>query len=198
MNVLVVGMIPSPLTPILREHGCDVSERDCPIDVGYLCNLSVDFLISYGYRHIVQKPVINYLNGKAINLHISFLPWNRGADPNLWSFLEDTPKGVTIHYIDEGLDSGGIIYQKEIFFILESETLATTYKKLNEEIVTLFRQQWPFIMTGDVLRRKQPPGGSFHLKADKKKFEYLLLENGWYTPVKKLIGKALFNRNKGL
>ncbi|MCL0081308.1 hypothetical protein M1N64_03665 [Peptococcaceae bacterium] len=44
--------------------------------------------------------------GRAINLHISFLPWNRGADPNFWSFIENAPVGVSIHYLDEGIDTG--------------------------------------------------------------------------------------------
>ena len=34
--------------------------------------------------------------GKIINLHISFLPFNRGYYPNLWSHQEGTPSGVTI------------------------------------------------------------------------------------------------------
>ncbi len=57
-----------------------------------------------------------------INLHISFLPWNRGAHPNFWSFYDDTPKGVTIHLIDEGIDTGAIIYQKEITFDRNEKT----------------------------------------------------------------------------
>ena len=44
---------------------------------------------------------------------MSYLPWNRGADPNFWSILEDTPKGVTIHIMDESIDTGDILYQKD-------------------------------------------------------------------------------------
>ena len=72
-----------------------------------------DFLISFGYRYIISEAVLNKFKPNAINLHISYLPWNRGADPNLWSFIEDTPKGVTIHEIDEGIDTGDIIFKKK-------------------------------------------------------------------------------------
>ncbi len=191
MNVLVLGKVPSPLAPILKKNGCRVIEYDAQVDIDFLRKHSLDFVVSYGYRHVVRKFILDYFREKVINLHISLLPWNRGADPNLWSFLEDTPKGITIHYMDEGLDTGDIIAQKEVFFESEGETLATTYEKLNEEIAGVFAQHWPFIMRGDAKGQKQPQGGSFHRIKDKKKFEYLLLEKGWNTPVRELIGRAL-------
>jgi len=198
MNVLVLGKIPSPLTPILKENGCRIIEYDAQVDIEFLRKHSVDFVVSYGYRHVVRKFILDYLREKVINLHISLLPLNRGADPNLWSFLEDTPKGVTIHYMDEGLDTGDIIAQKEVFFESEGETLATTYEKLNEEIAGVFAQHWPFIMRGDAKGQAQPQGGSFHRMKDKEEFEYLLLEKGWNTPARELIGRALLPSEKGV
>ena len=191
MNVLIVGLSPSPLVPIIQDSGCKVTERTEPIDVEYLRTQAIDFVVSYRYRHLIKKPVIEYLKGKIVNLHISFLPWNRGADPNLWSFLEDTPKGVSIHYVDEGLDTGDIITQKEVVLDMEYETLATTYEKLNAEIVALFKQNWLNIIHARVQRRKQTFFGSYHRLKDKKQFEYLLAKKGWNTPVKELVGKAL-------
>lgn len=46
-----------------------------------------------------------------MNLHISYLPWNKGADPNFWSCIDGTPAGVTLHHIDAGVDTGDIIAQ---------------------------------------------------------------------------------------
>ena len=197
MNVLVVGKSPSPLSHIIRDSGCKVIERVDPFDLEYIRTQAIDFVVSYGYRYLIKKPVIIYLRQQIVNLHISLLPWNRGADPNLWSFLEDTPKGVTIHYIDEGLDTGDIIAQKEMSFDVEYETLATTYAKLDAEIVELFKQNWPSIMQASVQSRKQPISGSFHRLEDKKPFEYLLAEKGWNTPVKELVGKAVLIGSKG-
>ena len=191
MNVLVVGKIPSPVTPIIQDSGGRVSEWAAPIHREYLKRNNIDFIVVYGYRHIIKKPVIEHMQGNIVNLHISLLPWNRGADPNLWSFLEDTPKGVTIHYVDEGLDTGDIIAQKELFFDDEYETLATTYEKLSEAMVDLFRQYWPKMMDGQVQGLQQPASGSFHRLKDKRRFEHLLLERGWNTPVKELVAKAL-------
>src|SRR5688500_18057136 len=71
-----------------------------------------DLIISYSYRHIIKKDVLAKYPGKFINLHIAYLPFNRGADPNLWSVIEGTPSGVTIHVIDDGIDTGPIIAQR--------------------------------------------------------------------------------------
>ena len=67
------------------------------IDLNKIKKLNVSFVVSYNYRYIIGEDVIKYMNNKIVNLHTSFLPWNRGANPNLWSFIDNTPKGVTIH-----------------------------------------------------------------------------------------------------
>ena len=60
----------------------------------------IDLVISFGYRKILNKSLLKKLVRPAINLHISYLPYNRGAHPNFWSFIDNTPKGVSIHEID--------------------------------------------------------------------------------------------------
>lgn len=191
MNVLVLSTIPSPIRSIIENYGCDCIERSEPIDVELLKKYSVDIAVSYRFRHIIKKSSIDYLNGKIINLHISLLPWNRGADPNLWSFLENTPKGVSIHYVDEGLDTGDIIAQEAVRMDIGSETLASTYEILNFEILELFKIQWPLIMGGECSRKKQPPGGTYHCLKDKETYMHLLADKGWDTRVEYLLGKAL-------
>ena len=47
-----------------------------------------DIIISFGYNTIIKKEIINIVNRPIINLHMSFLPYNRGAHPNFWSFLK--------------------------------------------------------------------------------------------------------------
>lgn len=155
-----------------------------------------DFIISFGYRHIIKEDIINNFVNKIINLHISLLPYNRGADPNLWSYLENTPKGVTIHYIDKGLDTGDIIIQKEVFDNIETDTLKTSYDRLIDEIVNLFNNNIYDIINGNIKAIPQcnnTVGGGLnvHFLKDKEMFMGLLDEKGWDTPVKGLIGKGL-------
>jgi len=149
----------------------------------------VDLVVSYGYRHILKKNVLNRFPRRIINLHISLLPFNRGADPNLWSFLEDTPKGVTIHYIAEGVDTGDVLAQQEVTFPPDA-TLRSTYEELSRATEDLFREVWPEIRSGRRRSFPQPEGGSCHRMRDRARFEHLLTQ-GWDTPVAQLTGKAL-------
>ena len=124
-----------------------------------------------------------------INLHISLLPWNKGADPNLWSFLEDTPKGVTIHLIDKKIDKGSILLQREVNMDIEHETLRSSFQKLLDAIEELFMENWEPFKAGRLKPFAQIGNGSCHRTPDKEKYRHLL-QLGWDTPVKNLIGHA--------
>jgi methionyl-tRNA formyltransferase len=108
--------------------------------------INYDFIISFGYRHIIKKEVIElFKNNNIINLHISYLPYNRGSDPNFWSIVDNTPSGVTIHLIDEKLDTGNILLQERIFFDYDIDTLESSYNKLINRITLLFLNNWELI-----------------------------------------------------
>lgn len=124
--------------------------------------LAPSFAVSFNYRHLIQEEVLDLLPGKVINLHTSLLPYNRGSAPNVFSFLKDTPKGVTIHLMDSGLDTGDILCQKELKFDEEKETFATTYDKLLEEIKQLFRENWQAIRAGELKPVRQEGEGTYH------------------------------------
>lgn len=147
----------------------------------------IDFIISYAYRRKIEMDVIERFKGRAINLHISYLPYGRGADPNLWSFLEDTPKGVTIHYLDGSIDTGNIIARDQVYFNPDdNHTLRTTYKHLSEKIENLFMRCWSDIRIGAL---ESLPQLTYHRKSNKDNYQHLLIR-GWDTPIKDLIGKA--------
>ena len=197
MNIMLLGPYGSPLKKIIQKNGDSVLEYEEKFDRGLLIKKEIDFIISYRFRHIIPKEIIDFMDGRIINLHISLLPWNRGADPNLWSFLENTPKGVTIHHLDEGVDTGDIIAQKSVSFDMKTDTLSTSYEKLNREIVILFTRKWPCIKNGRAKRLLQIGEGSFHCAKSKKKYAYLLADKEWDTPVAKLSGKALIDNQPG-
>ncbi|MDY0164434.1 formyltransferase family protein [Desulfobotulus sp.] len=179
-NILFLGPPDSPLILWLENQGENVISTTEKIDTSLILNKHIDFLISYGYRHILKKNILDLLPDKAINLHISLLPWNRGADPNFWSFAEKTPKGVSIHLLDPGLDTGDILLQKEVFFDSRKETLASSYEKLHHEIQRLFMENWLKIKTGQIKGQKQQGQGSFHRLIDKESL-FHRLPQGWET-----------------
>lgn len=188
MNILLLGPYRKDLIGFLSTFGDKVTITEAPLTGASECLCNSDFIISYGYRHILKKDILDKFLNKAINFHISLLPWNKGADPNFWSFLEDTPKGVTIHYLDYGIDTGDILAQQEVDYVPE-DTLRTSYERLSKTIEELFRKVWPNIRSGKQKSIPQPKGGTYHRLSDGAAFEYLLTK-GWDTPVADLIGKA--------
>ena len=192
MSILFLGSEKEPqlvLLDFLSNEGNTITKHEEKLNIENIVKCNYDFLISFGYRYMVRKEILDYFKGKAINLHISYLPWNKGADPNLWSILEDTPKGVTIHQMDNRLDTGNILCQKEIFFD-ENDTLNSSYEKLQNELVKLFKLNWKNIKHNKVKPIKQKGKGTYHKSCDKNYYQELLT-HGWETKVKDLIGKAV-------
>jgi len=151
------------------------------LDFLQVSDFAPDLIVSYGYRHIIPEKI--YSNFRTINLHISYLPWNRGSDPNFWSFKENTPKGVTIHEVDKGLDTGDIIFQKRVKFPKDCDTLAKTYNFLKEEIEELFINNWLSLKKADYTKKCQNlKGGTYHRSSNFKIYKDQLL-NGWETNV---------------
>lgn len=158
--------------PLLNwlEKRVDVLYYSDRVNVAMMERINPHLVVSYNYRHIITPDIIETVHGNIINMHISLLPWNRGSSPNIWSFIDDTPKGVTIHVLDEGLDTGDILLQKEIFFDEETETLKSSYERLNTEIVKLLQDHWSYIYGMKWCPHKQGPSGSVHTLKDLRRF----------------------------
>lgn len=131
----------TPLKDWLVDEGNSVTIYKYPLDAGLFASDTFDWIISFNYKYIVPKQVLDKFPGRCINLHISLLPFNGGCSPNLWSFINNTPQGVTIHYLDGGIDTGRIIIQKEVEF-KTNITLRKSYSILIDAIIRLFKLWW--------------------------------------------------------
>ena len=149
-----------------------------------------DFLVSYGYKYIVRREVLENLKCPIFNLHISYLPHNRGAHPNFWSFYDNTPTGVTIHLMDAGIDTGPIVNQRYVNFKKEDDTFAKTYDILIYEIEKLFLETADSLIMNTWKSQAQQGKGSFHYLKD-----IPLNFNGWNSIIEEEITR-LKNRNK--
>ena len=141
-KILFLGNDTSPLLKWLISVEGFVLQTSDKITTELIRSNNINFIVSYGYQYILGKDILDLLPDRAINLHVSYLPFNRGADSNFWSFVENTPKGVTIHYLDEGIDTGDVIVQERVEFDTKQETLATSYEKLQLTIQDLFKKNW--------------------------------------------------------
>jgi methionyl-tRNA formyltransferase len=174
------------LIQALVKKNCLVDHTNEKIDdiCGY------DFVVSYGYQHILKKRVIEGFGCPIFNLHISYLPYNRGAHPNFWSFYDNTPSGVTIHLIDEGIDTGFIVSQKYVNFKEDEDTFVKTYTVLINEIESLFMNCINSLLSGNWVAKKQRSVGTHHYAKN-------LPSNfsGWNSNIKQEIEKLY---NEGL
>lgn len=177
-------LIPS----FLENFGDRVFIHTDRIDLKVIEKYNADFIVSDRARYLIRDDVLNVLDKKIVNLHPSFLPYNRGYNPQFWSVVEGTPSGNTIHYIDENIDTGDIIAQQKID-LLENDTLRTFYNRHRNGMVDLFMKNWELIKTGKNPRISQPKKGTFHYKKDLDAY-YFKLPLGWDTSVS--VVKQLF------
>ena len=145
----------------LEASGYKMSLYAGKLTIELLKMFSPQLVVSYNYEHIISKDVID-LGFHMINLHISLLPWNKGTGPNIFSFFTNTPKGITIHQLSEGIDDGDIILQKEFLFNEKKETFKTTYEKLHEEIQRLLVENIDTIFSRQYVPVAQVGAGTIH------------------------------------
>lgn len=150
------------LYSFLTEKGMEVILYDKEINIDYIKKVSPDFIISFNYSYIIPEDIIVYMKEQIVNLHISYLPYNRGASPNFFSFLDDSPKGVTIHRINKELDKGEILLRKKITFDESKITFEQSYDTLICEIIKLFKENWMDIINNNIQTIKVSENGSYH------------------------------------
>jgi methionyl-tRNA formyltransferase len=128
---------------------------------------------------VVNSDFIRLFPKGCINLHPALLPHNRGRFPNIWSIVSKTPAGVTIHYIDEGIDTGDVIAQKEVP-VEVTDTGASLYRRLEIEGLELFKATWPAIQAGTASRSPQAAGsGSYHRARDVESIDEIDLQKSY-------------------
>jgi methionyl-tRNA formyltransferase len=95
-----------------------------------LRSLSPEFIIVVAYGKILKENILTIPSGGCINIHASLLPLYRGAAPIQWALINgESTTGVTTMLMDEGMDTGAILLQKELP-IENNDTSDTLAQKL--------------------------------------------------------------------
>ena len=92
----------------------DREQRDTTM-ANWLQEHGVRLVVCAGYMHLLTRPFLDRFRDRIVNVHPSLLPEFPGAgaiDDALAAGVERT--GVTVHYVDEGLDSGDVIRQEPV------------------------------------------------------------------------------------
>lgn len=100
----------------------EAGDINSPQVIEELDRLEIDFAVVFG-SSIIKEPIINLLKEKLLNMHLGLSPYYRGSGTNFWPFYykEIEYVGVTIHWLNAGIDSGKIIHQRRPQISLEDD-----------------------------------------------------------------------------
>jgi methionyl-tRNA formyltransferase len=101
-------------------------------------NICPDLIVVCGYKYIIPKEIYSIAKGGSINIHPSMLPLYRGQHVINWAIINgESETGVTLHFLEETLDSGGIIAQKSVPIYFEDNVKDVHDRIYNEACVLL-------------------------------------------------------------
>lgn len=126
-------------------------------------SLHLQYIVLAWWPYIIKKEILQLPEIGMLNFHPSLLPYNKGKNYNFWNLVEEVPFGVTIHFVDEGIDSGDIIFQKKIPVSWE-DTGKSLYEKAQTEMIQLFKENYDKLADKRyALKKQNSREGSFHL-----------------------------------
>lgn len=120
-----------------------------------------DYIISaYGLR-IFPKKILDLAQITAFNLHPSYLPDYKGRWIPSWVIINgETEHGITIHVMDEGIDTGPILFQKKLPVSLD-DTAYNLYNKIMCNFIIVFDDFFQDLVNGKISFKPMPPGGRY-------------------------------------
>ncbi len=126
-------MLPPPAKVLAEQHGITVLQPESvrsPEFFQTIAGLDPDLIVVTAYGKMISVSLLNLPPLGIINVHGSLLPKYRGAAPIQWAVINgDQQTGVTIMQVDEGMDSGDILFSVSIP-ILEDDTAGSLFEKL--------------------------------------------------------------------
>jgi len=129
-----------------------------------------DLFVSMSFNQIFKSKFINLAKYKPINCHAGKLPFYRGRNILNWALINDEKEfGITVHFVDEGIDTGDIILQKS-FQITDQDTYETLLKKSYMECANILYEVILMFKNENVKTYKQNkihPLGSYYRQRKK-------------------------------
>ena len=147
-------VLPTPVKLIAQEYNINVlTEKEMSCET--IKNFSPELSIVVSFGKVIPKDIIDLHKIGILNIHFSLLPKYRGAAPIQWTLLNgEKETGVTIFWIDEGIDTGDIFVQEKIN-VEENDDYYSLSEKLVKLGCVLLEDVIEKIMKGDIVRIKQ-------------------------------------------
>jgi len=132
--------------------------------------------ICCGFAPILPAEMLKLPLWGWVNVHRSYLPYNRGLDPLQWALVDGTPAGVTLHVMTDRVDAGPIIAQSEMPF-LPTDDFDALEARSDRLVLELFTDSWPRLRSGDVDGTPQDEDlATYHTWSDCKALRQLNLD----------------------
>lgn len=164
-------LIPPPVKECAQKYGIPVFQpRRIKDDeaVKKLREYEADIFVVAAYGQILSKEILEMPRFGCINTHASLLPKYRGAAPIQWAIVDgEEQTGVTIMQMDEGLDTGDILYTS-LVDITNEDTGESLFDKLAESGASLITEALDRIEAGDITPIKQDESKATYAKILKK------------------------------
>lgn len=157
-----------------------------PEVVKLIDDMSIDYIVSVHFPYIIPPEILSIPRVGTLNLHPAYLPYNRGWNTPTWAILDQTPYGATLHWVDEGIDSGDIALQKKLE-ILPEDTAHSLYQRVLALELEVFSEAIPLLLRDELPRIPQNEHGTSYRKADLSRIQKLELDES-YT-VREVINK---------
>lgn len=139
--------------PVMR-----LDDVNAPEVLAALTRLDIDVIVSCYFDQILQPPILALPRLGAFNIHTSLLPEHRGPMPVIQGWASDPPSlGVTVHRIDEYIDTGATLVQ-EYYVPRPGETVLQVMRVLHARGLELLSGLLPAIARGDCPSRPQSAG----------------------------------------
>ncbi|MEK6844010.1 MAG: methionyl-tRNA formyltransferase [Nanoarchaeota archaeon] len=123
--------------------------------VGFLQKTEMDFMLVAGWHHIIPEKIRRMAPKGAAGIHASLLPKYRGGAPLVWAIINgETETGVSLFYLEKGIDTGGILAQSRIPIAFEDD-IRTLYDKVNIKSVEIVIETIPKVRSGTLDVRTQ-------------------------------------------
>ena len=164
----------SPVKEVALKHNIPVFQPEkIRSDYTDILALEPDIIITCAYGQIIPKEILEYPKYGCINVHASLLPKLRGGAPIHHAIIDGYDKtGITIMYMDEAMDSGDIISQRETK-ILDTDTVESLHDRLSRLGRELLMDTLPSILDGSAKRIKQDLASVTYAYNIQREEEYL-------------------------
>jgi len=114
----------------------------------------IDFIVLAGFMKILSADFVRRYEGRIINIHPSYLPNFPGGHAIRDAFEAKAKEtGVTVHFVDEGVDTGPIILQRKVA-VSPSDTLESLEAKIHAVEYELYPEGLRLLVSGQVKFRK--------------------------------------------